>query len=55
MEKQQPTVIGAMCIRVHDGKVLITPNKPNPGGAVVIEQSRLEAWLKRIYREEVVR
>ena len=48
-------VVGTICIVVRDGKIRITPNKPNPGSAVVVDQSRLERWAARIYREEILR
>ncbi len=53
--RNRPLIVGTIRIEVRDGKVRITPNKPNPGSAVVVDQSKLERWAARIYREEVLR
>lgn len=57
MDKPTPPpriVVGTVCIELKGDQIRITPNKEHPGSPVCIPMARLEAWAKRIYRDEVL-
>lgn len=41
-------------IELRDGNIRITPNKPHPGSAVVVDAKRLERWAAKLYRDGVL-
>ena len=51
----QSIVAGSVRIEVKNGQLYICPAKNPPGAPVVIDLKRLENWVKRIYREEVLK
>ena len=55
MTEPQVIVLGKIRIELRDGQLRITPNKPHPGSAVVVDATKLERWASRLYREGVLR
>jgi len=51
----QSIVAGSVRIEAKNGQLFICPAKNPPGAPVVIDLKRLENWVKRIYREEVLK
>ncbi len=55
--QSQPQAITLPSIRLElrDGTLRLTPNKPHPGSAVVVDAKKLERWAAKLYRDGVLK